>query len=612
MKKIYPYLFLIFCIIFSTYIWDFIKIPYNDLNTIYGEFLLKRYNPINEVLRFLVFIFFPLIIFLILILNQENYYNLKFRSNNFFLKKDDYLLFEKSNLNIISFTFIVLIFVDFFSLEFNKFTNTIDTLHDGVFLVAPLNYLFSGKLWLATMYDYGVISNNIGLITNKLFNHYTIGSIRFFNLLLILLNKIILVFICKKITETLKFNQTIKCIFFVFIVFLSITLAHYENSGVSPFPPRSFLFLLFLLLIFEIFTTKSNIEFKLIILGFFSLISLLWFVDIGVYTNTILLILFFYFIFENKLKNIFLVLTGALISWSLFFLVIPLSEINEFFFQIKFLISTKDYIIGIEYPKPFSEGSTRFTRTLLMVILSGIFTINLLFSKKINFSYESKIIILLLFISSIIFFKTALGRSDTPHIKYSSGLYIFIIYFTLIFLSFTFVEKKEFFKKIINFIRKKNYVVLISIFVLIFISIMTSSHKSIKNLFNVEKNIKNLVKADNEKFLSAKKIDFINKFRILSKNDTCTQVFTGDISITYLLGKPSCTQFFVPSHIIAGWTEARFISQLKDKSPQFIVYSSSNNWLIDRRNMKNADEFIKKNYFFFKKIYDWEIYKKKL
>ena len=79
-----------------------------------------------------------------------------------------------------------------------------------------------------------------------------------------------------------------------------------------------------------------------------------------------------------------------------------------------------------------------------------------------------------------------------------------------------------------------------------------------------------------------------------------------------MLGKPSCTQFFVPSHIITGWTEARFISQLKDKSPQFIVYSSSNNWLIDRRNMKNADEFIKKNYFFFKKIYDWEIYKKKL
>ena len=79
-----------------------------------------------------------------------------------------------------------------------------------------------------------------------------------------------------------------------------------------------------------------------------------------------------------------------------------------------------------------------------------------------------------------------------------------------------------------------------------------------------------------------------------------------------MLGKPSCTQFFVTSHIITGWTEDRFINQLKDRSPEFIIYTSSNNWLIDKRNMKNADKFIKKNYFFYKKIYDWEIYKKNL
>ena len=76
------------------------------------------------------------------------------------------------------------------------------------------------------MYDYGIISNNIGLIINKLFNYYTIGSIRFFNLLLILLNKIILVFICKKITEKLKFNQTTKCIFFIFILQKHLYLFH--------------------------------------------------------------------------------------------------------------------------------------------------------------------------------------------------------------------------------------------------------------------------------------------------------------------------------------------------------------------------------------------------
>ena len=34
MKKILPYLVLFFCITFSTFIWDFIQIPYNEKNTI--------------------------------------------------------------------------------------------------------------------------------------------------------------------------------------------------------------------------------------------------------------------------------------------------------------------------------------------------------------------------------------------------------------------------------------------------------------------------------------------------------------------------------------------------------------------------------------------------
>ena len=115
----------------------------------------------------------------------------------------------------------MLIIVEFFSLDFSYFTNKIDSLHDGVFLVPPKNYFFSDKLWLTTMYDYGVISNNIGIIISKFFNDYTIGSIRFFNLFLILINKIILLFICKKIVETLNFSSIVKNIFFVLLFFMS-------------------------------------------------------------------------------------------------------------------------------------------------------------------------------------------------------------------------------------------------------------------------------------------------------------------------------------------------------------------------------------------------------
>ena len=59
MKKFYPYLLFITFLIVCTFAWDKIKIPYDESNLIQGEFFSKKYNPINEILRFLIFIFIP-------------------------------------------------------------------------------------------------------------------------------------------------------------------------------------------------------------------------------------------------------------------------------------------------------------------------------------------------------------------------------------------------------------------------------------------------------------------------------------------------------------------------------------------------------------------------
>ena len=59
---------LIFCILivlsilFGTFIWEKITIPFND-NMIVGEYSDKKFNPTNDILRYLAFIFLPIIIF---------------------------------------------------------------------------------------------------------------------------------------------------------------------------------------------------------------------------------------------------------------------------------------------------------------------------------------------------------------------------------------------------------------------------------------------------------------------------------------------------------------------------------------------------------------------
>ena len=50
-------------IMFSSYVWDLIKLPYKEVNII-GVYAENKYNAFNEILRYLFFIFFPLAIFL--------------------------------------------------------------------------------------------------------------------------------------------------------------------------------------------------------------------------------------------------------------------------------------------------------------------------------------------------------------------------------------------------------------------------------------------------------------------------------------------------------------------------------------------------------------------
>ena len=63
MNKILPWFFLVLGIIFASFIWDLISLPYDNSNTIIGEYSRKKINPLNDSIRGLFFIFFPLLLY---------------------------------------------------------------------------------------------------------------------------------------------------------------------------------------------------------------------------------------------------------------------------------------------------------------------------------------------------------------------------------------------------------------------------------------------------------------------------------------------------------------------------------------------------------------------
>ena len=601
MNKILPWLFLVLGIIFAAIIWDFISLPYDNSNTIIGEYSNKKINPLNDTLRGLFFIFFPLLLYFIF------YFKFKVSIQNFkqFHAKDSIL---NNNISNLSYLLILFSILEFYSLNYKDFISTLDTHHEGTFLTAQLNFFSKNKFWTGTFFDYGFLGNSIGIFPNYIFGKYTIGIQRFSFIFLILLNKILIILLCKKIVESLNSSNKKELIFLI-LSLSSITLASfYEN--ITPFHPRIFIFLIFCLLVFKVILKNKVNVLTLIITGLFSGLSLIFYWDIGTYINVMLMILIIYLLLLKRFNDFNKLISGIILSWLLFYIIVPKNEIIEFFNQYYFIINISDYLIGLEFPKPFTDGSTRHTKALLLIIISGIFVINYIFSNSNKESINSKFLVLFLFISAVVFFKSGLTRSDGPHIKYTSGIYTLIIFFFISYYSIDFLSNKKIFNKFFKFFEQPKYLYGFSL-VIFSLFFFQNNFSNLLNITNFNKNFYRLTKIDDSEFLTSDYKNFLNIYKDLIINEKCVQQFTDDNAIPYLVNKPTCTKFYVNAHIIKNWTENEFIEELKNSSPNYIVYSSEINWFKNRNNAPIADKFITKNYFLYENLSPWTIYKKR-
>ena len=134
---------------------------------------------------------------------------------------------------------------------------------------------------------------------------------------------------------------------------------------------------------------------------------------------------------------------------------------------------------------------------------------------------------------------------------------------------------------------------------------------SSKRILDFKSNANSLINANDKGYLSDNYKEFLDYYAKISSEDNCVQVLTDDVSLPYLLRKPSCTQFYNPALILSGWNEKKFIDQIYKSKPSFILYSSPINILLDKNNMPNVNLFINNNYHFFNDFKGWKIYKKK-
>tara|TARA_B110000305_G_C19431227_1_gene636365 strand:- start:102 stop:1964 length:1863 start_codon:yes stop_codon:yes gene_type:complete len=607
---IFTLLFLSF--LFSIFLWPKIILPYTNVHNVAGIYDNLKYSSHNDVTRYIFFIGFPVLTFFIslLLFKKEKmiHFNDLFKSNN------EFFIVNKDQKKVLFFSFIIFgfyILIEFLSLGVPDMK--IDRVHDGDYLTAAMNYLLTNKIWSSSYAVHGASMSIYPNIMWKIFNVESIGAFRLFPVFMAILVKSFSLYFAFQLTKIVNVKDSFKVIFFILFSFLILSMSDFDVlvGGYNLISFRDLYLIFFLILLFNIIILKKNNYINIFLITIIPSLTMLLHTDIGIYLNFTLIFLMIYFYFSKKNKNWFIILIIA-IFWLLTLKYMGLNDFKLFFKNILILTSSIDYLMGNPYPEPFfdttgSKHASRATKGLVLQLIAGLLVTYKVFIKNDNIENKKKVFFIFLFILSFIFYRNALGRSDSYHIRMSSDLPILIIsFFTIEYLLMN-IQKIFIFSKD----KTTNYITLV-IFLLT-ISYLGFSKFNYSNIKNIQNRYSEFVRHEDSYFMNNDTINIINYLKEVTKDEKCIENFTYDLSIPFFLKKTSCTPYY--SSWLASPTvlQQDYIKRLKIAKPNYIIYKSKhfvdNLQVYERLELVNS--YIIRNYDFHINIDDFLIYKLK-
>ena len=563
-------------------------------------------NPVNDQIKFILFLLIPFIAIFLYFLKSNKFFIDNFsKVINFNILLDDTKELKKNyELNFFTFIIILILILEFLSLNFLKFQYNLDFFHEGMWLAASNNLKLSGELWLSSYIVRGLFADFFPFYLWEYFGKETIGIVRFFHLFIFFLNKILILFIARKLSLFTKFSKNNLILFFLILSFALISLQGYANPI---FLTRSFLYLIFII-IFLNFIDNYNNTFYILTLGLFSSISFFWYVDIAIYINAILLILLIYFIIKLEFKKSIYLLLAMITSWLFIILSLPKNEIYQFVDNLNLILSTLGWIHSFNYPTPFISLDARSGKSSILFLITGYLMINSINDlKKNNIIFIFSIIFL--FIASLLYFNYGLGRSDGGHIRIATSL---------LFIPFFSISLFYIFKLFQDYNMEKLFIFrYLNIFLLVLFSVSTIfinkkyEDKQISNIINFKPSVQKMINYNNEKYINNDYKKFINYYQNLIKHDDCAMIFTNETALYYLLNKKSCSKYYFMWIASPKIIQKKLIVDLKVKNPSYLLYSSESDLFYESdKKLKKVNKFILSNYTFYEKFDKWIIYKK--
>ena len=596
----------IIVLIIMSLLWDKIKFEFMNPNEIIGYYSIFKHSYLNDNVRYICFVGFPLLTYFIskILVEKVSFKNIK----NILKIEENITIENQFSKTYLIFFFLILLFF-LLSYDFNK--NPIDLFHEGQAISGALNFEFNKGLWSESFVITGLFVDILNAnISWNLFENQSLSSYRFFIKIINLVTTSTAFIFLYQFINSSNLSKNLKIISFIIFCFHIFFLFENQTLGYRELPVFIFLIFSYNLIVLK----KTNI-FIYLILGFLPVFSLLWSLDRGIFILAIYVVFFGILFFNKKFKELLTLSLIILFSLILLISIIGTYEFNHFITNSLEILSSSDLLNGIIHPEPFSNdnGSSRATKSLLIIIINGIILINYLINKKTNLDKNFKIYILLYYIFSLIFYKIGVTRSDGGHIKQGVSLNMILFYYFIIINIFSYFEKKGIYLNL-----KNNLLSILSLTILLTFIFLNTPKNSLNNLFTFKERLTKYLNTSDLEYLNKQENILISKLKHLNKNEKCIQIFTYETAISYFLNKPTCTKFYHIMNMGPKKNQIIFINQLKNTKPKYILTEGTYKKIGNMKG-RNEDElspkvrfpyienFINENYKKFETFEDWEI-----
>ena len=584
-KKIFIFCLTLFSILISTLIWINLNIPYMRSDII-SAYSLQNYSSLNDPIKYLIFILLPLTTF---ILSKIYFENKKLSYLISSINENDNNLQNISLGKTLLFLFLIFLILEFFSIEFPY--QKLDIFHSGQRFSATYKSYLDNSLWSGSYITSGIITEILGpKFIWKIFGLESIGLVRFYELILILLTKISLIILTFKITQIVSLKSTLKPFFFIILSFIILSLIDYEINSSDQIEARE-LPTLILLICFANFILNTNKKFifGILIIGFLSVFSFFWSLDRAIIYNLLAVSFIIYLLIIKRQKIAIYTLISIIFFWICSFIYFG-DEFNYFLNNTLDVLKNITNIHGIIHPIPFTDeiNASRATKTLLTILFLLIYTVNLLL-KNSNKKIRTKVFLLFLIFCSFLSYTYALGRSDGGHIKQAFGYPIIFLSIIVLYFVIKNIGKLKF---SFNIQLPKFLTILLFLPIAIFIFDI-----SVNNIINYKEKFTKFIYSKDKKFLNTDDINFVNQASIILQNEKCIQLYTYDSILLYLLKKPSCTKFHFIWSIASVNQQKELVDAMKNSTNVIISNGITDNWDIPfQKKYFIIDEYIKNEF----------------